>query len=226
MADLYKGIAGSPITYLAADISANQTTISIDDDSALPDAPNICTIGYGEQLETIKYGAKSNGVLQNVTRGIEGTPRAWPAGTEVARFFTAYDHNAIIENFNSHLAEYTQLIESGYKSAINLDSLLVNGWSGQLRCVRNKLGQVYLWGNLTVGVTTGGTAIATLPENLRPISNSQPVLGVKTSTPANGNVTGIALLSSNGDMHIYGGLQGAATGDSIRIAVLYQAGGV
>lgn len=105
MADLYKGIAGSPITYLTADISADQTTISIADDSALPDAPNICTIGYGENLETIKYGVKSNGVLQEVVRGIEGTPRAWPAGTEVARFFTAYDHNAIIENFNSHLAE-------------------------------------------------------------------------------------------------------------------------
>lgn len=115
MADLYKGIAGSPITYLAADISANQTTISIADDSALPDAPNIATIGYGEQLETIKYETKSNGVLQNVTRGIEGTPRAWPAGTEVARFFTAYDHNAIIENFNSHLAESAKkhITESG-----------------------------------------------------------------------------------------------------------------
>lgn len=105
MADLYKGQAGSPITYLASDISANQTTISIADDSALPDAPNIATIGYGEQLETIKYETKSNGVLQNVTRGIEGTPRSWQAGTEVARFFTAYDHNSIIENFNSHLAE-------------------------------------------------------------------------------------------------------------------------
>ena len=114
MADLYKGIAGSPITYLASDISANQTTISIADDSVLPPAPNICTIGYGENLETIKYEQKSNGVLQEVTRGIEGTPRAWLVGTEVARFFTAYDHNSIIEDladkvkqedFDSHLAE-------------------------------------------------------------------------------------------------------------------------
>lgn len=96
MSELYKAIAGSPITYLTGDISAGQTTIAVADDSALPDAPNICTIGYGENIETIRYGAKSNGVLQNVTRGIEGTPRAWPAGTEVARFFTAYDHNAII----------------------------------------------------------------------------------------------------------------------------------
>ncbi len=118
MADLYKGIAGSPITYLAADISANQTTISIDDDSALPDAPNICTIGYGEHLETIKYETKSNGVLQNVTRGIEGTPRAWQAGTEVARFFTAYDHNAIIDDFVAHKAESASkhITESGSNS--------------------------------------------------------------------------------------------------------------
>ena len=36
MSELYRAIAGSPITYLAADISANQTTISIVDDSALP----------------------------------------------------------------------------------------------------------------------------------------------------------------------------------------------
>ncbi len=115
---MYSAMPGSPITYLAGDISAGQTTIAVADDTALPDAPNICTIGYGENIETIRYGAKSNGVLQNVTRGIEGTPRAWPAGTEVARFFTAYDHNSIIENFNSHLAESAKkhITESGSNS--------------------------------------------------------------------------------------------------------------
>lgn len=98
MVELYKGQPGSPITYLASDISATQTTISVSDDSALPDAPNICTIGYGENIETIKYGVKSNGVLQEVVRGIEGTPQPWAKGTEVARFFTAYDHNSIVQN--------------------------------------------------------------------------------------------------------------------------------
>lgn len=105
MSELYKAIAGSPITYLAGDISAGQTTIAVADDTALPDAPNICTIGYGEHIETIRYGSKSNGVLQDVTRGIEGTPRAWQSGTEVARFYTAYDHNAIIQTIMTHKAE-------------------------------------------------------------------------------------------------------------------------
>jgi len=105
MGELYPGIAGSPITYLAGDISAGQTTIAIGDDTALPDAPNLCTIGFGENIETIRYGAKSNGVLSDVTRGIEGTPRAWPSGTEVARFFTAHDHNAIIHAIKTHLED-------------------------------------------------------------------------------------------------------------------------
>lgn len=137
MADLFKGIEGSPITYLTADISANQTTISIADDSALPDAPNICTIGYGENLETIKYGVKSNGVLQEVVRGIEGTPQAWPAGTEVARFFTAYDHNAIIENFNSHLAESARkhIAESGS----NENGYYIKFDDGTMICVSQKV---------------------------------------------------------------------------------------
>lgn len=97
MAELFKGMPGSPITYLVSDISAQQTTISVGDDGALPDGPNICTIGYGENLETIIYQSKSNGVLQGITRGIEGTPQAWQSGTEVARFFTAHDQEKIID---------------------------------------------------------------------------------------------------------------------------------
>jgi len=172
MANLYKGIEGSPITYLAADISANQTTISIADDSALPDAPNICTIGYGENLETIKYENKSNGVLQNVTRGIEGTPRAWPAGTEVARFFTAYDHNAIIENFNSHLADYANEMPKKVNKEWTEPVLLTlqNNWSGSLRVRKNDLGEVLLYGSITPNSASAlvhDTIIAIMPIEYR-----------------------------------------------------------
>ena len=160
MADLYKGIAGSPITYLTADISANQTTISIDDDSALPDAPNICTIGYGEHLETIKYETKSNGVLQNVTRGIEGTPRAWPAGTEVARFFTAYDHNSIIENFNSHLADDT-------KQTLSLSTHWTHS-SPTLKYWKDKHGYVHFEGRISTSSEVAGRVSDGLPVGYRP----------------------------------------------------------
>ncbi len=159
MADLYKGIAGSPITYLTADISANQTTISIADDSALPDAPNICTIGYGENLETIKYETKSNGVLQNVTRGIEGTPRAWSAGTEVARFFTAHDHNAIID------AKANKAQEAW------LTPTLLNGWENlatiyaQVGYYKDEFGVVHIKGFVRSGTDN---VFFILPSGYRP----------------------------------------------------------
>jgi len=181
MADLYKGIAGSPITYLTSDISANQTTISIADDSALPDAPNICTIGYGEHLETIKYETKSNGVLQNVTRGIEGTPRAWQAGTEVARFFTAYDHNEIIDgivgvdsDLETHMAEKATQDELGHVKMPNnwlgFSDTLVNGWSylDALYVQKDDFGILRVRGTVQDGVKTPGTIICTLPDGYRP----------------------------------------------------------
>ena len=137
MSELYRAIAGSPITYLATDVSAGQTTIAVTDDSVLPDAPNICTIGYGEHIETIRYGAKSNGVLQDVTRGIEGTPRAWQSGTEVARFYTAYEHNAIVETIKSHLAESARkhITESGS----NENGYYIKFDDGTMICVNQKV---------------------------------------------------------------------------------------
>ena len=190
MSELYRAIAGSPITYLAADISANQTTISIVDDSALPDAPNICTIGYGENIETIRYGAKSNGVLQNVTRGLEGTPRAWKAGTEVARFYTAYEHNAIVETITSHLAE--DVFEGnphGIDAKANKEpppfntATLQNEWTGTLNYRINEIGQIELRWRLSPGITSPGTTRAQLPDEYS-LSRNIPL----PSTGADGGV--------------------------------------
>lgn len=93
---LYTGMAGSPITYLTGAMTAAQTTATVSDGTALPEAPNLCTIGFGENIETIRYGAKVGNNLSDITRGIEGIPQAWDVGTEVARFFTAYDHNELV----------------------------------------------------------------------------------------------------------------------------------
>lgn len=98
MAELYKAMPNSPVTTLTSQISATQDIIPVTDLSKLPDAPNLATIGFGEKSETIRYTSKSNGALRGVTRGFEGTAQKWPAGTEVARFFTAYDYNEVIEN--------------------------------------------------------------------------------------------------------------------------------
>lgn len=209
MDEMYNAIAGSPITYLTGDISAGQTTIAVADDSALPDAPNICTIGYGENIETIRYGAKSNGVLQEVTRGIEGTPRAWQSGTEVARFFTAYDHNAIVETITTHLAD-----------SVPVKLTLLNGWTGDLYVRKLGHGLVQIYGDITPGVTDRATVIATLPEGyLVPYFTQIPA---HSGVVATGGILGF-VISATGNFSIYNPAASANLGTSyIRFNHIYK----
>ncbi len=81
---LYPPMPRSPITYLSDGIDASITTISVDDISKLPVAPNIATIGDGENSETIKYGGKSGSNLTSVVRGFEGAAREWNKGVPIA----------------------------------------------------------------------------------------------------------------------------------------------
>lgn len=105
MLNMYPAIVNSPLTSLVRDIDDSQTTIEVTDASKLPDGPNIAVIGRGENAETIIYEAKSGNILTGVTRGFQGTARSWPYATEVARYFTAYDYDALRQNFVTHLNE-------------------------------------------------------------------------------------------------------------------------
>ncbi len=68
------------------------------DISAFPDAPNLATIGTDEDGETILYTAKTTDSLSGCTRGVEGTAKAWPSGTTIARNFTNKDFDALQKN--------------------------------------------------------------------------------------------------------------------------------
>lgn len=98
MQTMYTGNINGPATSLTGAITAAATSITVADGSVLPNAPNIAVIGKGNSAETILYGAKNGNVLSSVVRGFEGTARPWPAYTEVARRFTAYDYNTLVEN--------------------------------------------------------------------------------------------------------------------------------
>lgn len=98
MQTMYKGTINGPATSLTGAISAAATSITVANGSVLPDAPNIAVIGTGNASETIHYGAKSGNILNSVIRGFEGTALPWPAHTEIARRFTAYDYNTLIDN--------------------------------------------------------------------------------------------------------------------------------
>ncbi|OMD07173.1 hypothetical protein BJP50_31780 [Paenibacillus odorifer] len=121
------------------------------DASKLPDAPNIATIGVDESAETIKYTGKSGNTLTGVTRGFSGTvAKAWATGVGVARYFTAYDADALRENVAVHSAE---LVDIAY-NPLSFDNLKVvygDGWD-----------YIHvLQATLDAAEATGGTVILT-----------------------------------------------------------------
>lgn len=105
MKTMYPGMVNSPITEINAAITAAQTSITVLNGASLPAAPNLFVIGQGELAETVLYTAKSANTISGLTRGLQGTARAWPSGTKLSRNFTAYDHDAFKENIEEINAE-------------------------------------------------------------------------------------------------------------------------
>lgn len=104
--EMFPAVANSPATELTAAITDIATTVSVLDASKLPDAPNIATIGVDESAETIKYTSKSGNTLTGVTRGFNDTAaKAWAVGSGVARYFTAYDADAMRGNIEDIVAQ-------------------------------------------------------------------------------------------------------------------------
>lgn len=132
--NMYNAIVNSPITQLSVAISDASTTIQVLDASLLPDAPNLATIGKGENAETILYTGKTGNDLTGVTRGFEGVAQAWDINTQVARFYTAYDHNTFktgIENNEANLSTHKDdKLSHGYAGSnarLDADSFGVSG---------------------------------------------------------------------------------------------------
>ena len=126
---MYPGQPNSPQTELAADITADDTTIPLLNAAALPPAPNLAVIGTDETAETVLYTGVEGNNLTGVTRGFQGVARSWSAGAKVARNFTAYDYDALRQNveemdqnvgtiqsnLNNHIADYVR--QPGYAAA-------------------------------------------------------------------------------------------------------------
>jgi hypothetical protein len=101
MKEMYKGVVNSPETTITNDISSTDTLIYVLDDSRVPDdLPNLMTIGTGTNAETIKVVSKDGSAI-TVVRGFQGIAKPWPTGSVIARNFTEYDYNALIENIQT-----------------------------------------------------------------------------------------------------------------------------
>lgn len=105
---MYEAIAFSPVASLSKNIGADDTTIYVDNAAVFPAGPGLATIGIDEGAETIRYAAITDAALTGCMRGIEGTAKAWPAGENIARNFTAKEWNDLKENVE---ALYKELLD-------------------------------------------------------------------------------------------------------------------
>lgn len=97
---MYPASINTPVTNIVGGIDNIVTSITVADGTTLPPAPNIVTLGFGATAETILYTSLAGNVLSGITRGFQGVAQSWVSGTAIARYYTAYDHNAFINNIN------------------------------------------------------------------------------------------------------------------------------
>lgn len=95
---MYPNIPFSKNTRLVNSIISSDNTITVEDASVFPTAPNFATIGTDENAETIFYNAISSNELQNVERAKEGTAKSWSAGEIISRNFSNVDVVAFSNN--------------------------------------------------------------------------------------------------------------------------------
>ncbi len=114
---MYDGIPFSPQVALADSIGEADTVIKVTDVSAFPTAPNYATIGTDESGETILYAAKTSNALSGCARGVEGAAKAWPAGSTIARNFTAKD----LHSLQSNIREAKQAADDASQKADDVD---------------------------------------------------------------------------------------------------------
>ena len=116
---MYPASVNSKLTNIVGAIDETDTTIEVEDASILPEAPNLLVLGTDENAETVLMTAK-NGNILTVERAVQGTAINWPAGTNIARNFTAKDWNDIKENvegLHTGVKELKESLASSIESA-------------------------------------------------------------------------------------------------------------
>lgn len=127
---MYSGKVNSPNTTLATTINNSTTTIILTDASVLPTAPNIFVIGYDTaNPETIFYPSTPSGnTLSGVTRAFQGTAQGWNSGAKIARLFTEYDYNTLVNNLN--IIQNSSIISSVDFGTNNSETFVTTTLSG------------------------------------------------------------------------------------------------
>ena len=124
---MYPAKNGSPATSLTSGINSSDTTMTVQDPSVLPAAPNLAVIGISDTAEIVLYTA-IDGNTVTIVRGQHDTiPGTWAAGSPVARNFTALDHDSFLENIldlESRKTDTGHTHDDRYYTESEVDALL------------------------------------------------------------------------------------------------------
>ena len=97
---MYPAAVNSKATTTLGALDPDTTQITVLDAEVLPEAPNLLVLGSDNTAETVLLTAK-DGNLLTVERGFQGIAKTWKAGTLIARNFTAYDYDVVVENIET-----------------------------------------------------------------------------------------------------------------------------
>lgn len=96
---MYKGVVNSPETFLKENLVQGATIMYVADGSVFGALPTLAVIGDDESAETVLVESFDNGAY-TIRRAFEGTAKDWTKGTTVARNFTNYDYQAVVDNID------------------------------------------------------------------------------------------------------------------------------
>ena len=200
---MYKGVANSPETTITNNINETDTIIYVLDETRVPaELPNLMVLGTGVGAETVKVLSIAGNAV-TVERGFQGVPKAWNAGTIIARNFTEYDYNALVENMknvDTRVGPLTGLLARIKTSIVNA----INGLQQDVdehkaeKATQDKAGHIKLSDIPSPPVTSvaGRTGAVTLDKTDVGLSN---VDNVKQLPISGGTMTGNLIANTGTD---------------------------
>jgi hypothetical protein len=112
---MYPAKVNSIATTLSQAYTIGDNHIHVTDETVFPTAPNLATIGTGEDAVTYNYTSTAAGLLNGVTVR-EGTDKNWSIGDKIARRFTAFDLDTVKANIEDHETRFPQRAFSFFMS--------------------------------------------------------------------------------------------------------------
>lgn len=128
---MYKGVVNSPETYLKENLAVEGAVIYVADGSIFGELPNLAVIGDDQTAETILVKVKRSDGGYDVDRAVEGQKKDWQKATVIARTFTNYDYQQLIDNINALNKDKVEKVDG--------KGLSTNDFTNDLK---NKLGDI------------------------------------------------------------------------------------